>query len=120
MSHMERALSQASRSLGSVSPNPSVGAVVVKGGVVVGEGCTQPPGREHAEIMALQEAGAKAEGATLYSTLEPCNHQGRTPPCTAAIVSAGITKVRVAALDPNPNVAGGGVQASKRPVSGSA
>ena len=111
MSHMDRALSQASRSLGSVSPNPSVGAVVVKGGVVVGEGCTQPPGREHAEIMALQEAGAKAEGATLYSTLGPCNHQGRTPPCTAAIVSAGITEVRVAALDPNPNVAGGGVQA---------
>jgi diaminohydroxyphosphoribosylaminopyrimidine deaminase/5-amino-6-(5-phosphoribosylamino)uracil reductase len=111
MSHMDRALALASKSLGSVSPNPSVGAVVVKDGVAVGEGRTQPPGREHAEIVALQQAGAKAKGATLYSTLEPCNHHGRTPPCTEAIVGAGITEVRVAALDPNPNVAGGGVQA---------
>jgi diaminohydroxyphosphoribosylaminopyrimidine deaminase/5-amino-6-(5-phosphoribosylamino)uracil reductase len=88
-----------------------VGAVIVKDGIAVGEGCTQPPGREHAEIIALQEAGASSEGATLYSTLEPCNHQGRTPPCTAAIVRAGISEVRIAALDPNPNVAGSGVQA---------
>ena len=79
MSHMDRALSLASRSLGTVSPNPSVGAVVVKDGVAVGEGNTQLPGREHAEIVALQQAGASAEGATLYTTLEPCNHQGRTP-----------------------------------------
>jgi diaminohydroxyphosphoribosylaminopyrimidine deaminase / 5-amino-6-(5-phosphoribosylamino)uracil reductase len=111
MSHMDRALSLARRSLGAVSPNPSVGAVIVKDGIAVGEGCTQPPGREHAEIIALQEAGASSEGATLYSTLEPCNHQGRTPPCTAAIVRAGISEVRVAALDPNPDVAGGGVGA---------
>ena len=111
MSHMERALALASKSLGSVSPNPSVGAVVVKGGVAVGEGRTQPPGSEHAEIVALLQAGARAEGATLYSTLEPCNHHGRTPPCTEAIIGAGIAEVRVAALDPNPNVAGGGVQA---------
>ena len=111
MSHMDRALALARKSLGSVSPNPSVGAVVVKGGVIVGEGRTQPPGREHAEIMALQQAGSKAEGATLYSTLEPCNHHGRTSPCTDAIVSAGILEVRMATLDPNPNVAGGGVQA---------
>ena len=80
MSHMDRALSLARRSLGAVSPNPSVGAVIVKDGIAVGEGCTQPPGREHAEIIALQEAGASSEGATLYSTLEPFNHQGRTPP----------------------------------------
>ena len=111
MSHMDRALSLARRSLGAVSPNPSVGAVIVKDGIAVGEGCTQPPGREHAEIIALQEAGDSSEGATLYSTLEPCNHQGRTPPCTAAIVRAGISEVRIAALDPNPNVTGGGVQA---------
>ncbi len=111
MSHMDIALSLARRSLGAVSPNPPVGAVVVKGGIAVGEGSTQPPGREHAEIMALQEAGARSEGATLYSTLEPCNHRGRTPPCTAAIVRAGISEVRVATLDPNPNVVGGGVQA---------
>lgn len=111
MSHMDRALSLASKSLGSVSPNPSVGAVVAKDGVAVGEGRTQPPGREHAEIVALQQAGAEAKGAILYSTLEPCNHHGRTPPCTEAIIGAGITEVRVAVLDPNPNVAGGGVQA---------
>jgi len=111
MSHMDRALSLARRSLGAVSPNPSVGAVIVKDGIAVGEGRTQPPGREHAEIIALQEAGTSSEGATLYSTLEPCNHQGRTAPCTTAIVRAGISEVRVAVLDPNPNVAGGGVQA---------
>ena len=113
MSHMDRALYLARRSLGAVSPNPSVGAVIVKDGIAVGEGCTQPPGHEHAEIIALQEAGDSSEGATLYSTLEPCNHQGRTPPCTTAIARAGISEVRVAALDPNPNVAGGGVQALK-------
>ena len=113
MSHMDRALSLATQSLGSVSPNPSVGAVVVKDGVIVGEGYTQPPGREHAEIVALRQAGTKAQDATLYSTLEPCNHHGSTPPCTKAIVHAGITEVRVAARDPNPNVNGGGIQALK-------
>jgi diaminohydroxyphosphoribosylaminopyrimidine deaminase/5-amino-6-(5-phosphoribosylamino)uracil reductase len=95
--------------LGSVSPNPSVGAVVVKDGTVVGEGHTQPPGGDHAEIVALRQAAASASGATLYTTLEPCNHHGRTPPCTQAIVDAAVAEVRVATLDPNPNVTGEGV-----------
>ena len=109
MSHMGRALSLARESLGSVSPNPPVGAVVVKDGEVVGEGRTQPPGGDHAEIVALREAGPAARGATLFTTLEPCNHQGRTPPCTQAIVDAGIGEVRVATLDPNPHVVGDGM-----------
>jgi len=109
MSYMGQALSLAKLALGSVSPNPSVGAVVVRDGRVVGEGHTQPPGGDHAEIVALREAAASARGATLYTTLEPCNHQGRTPPCTMAIVDAGVAEVRVATLDPNPNVTGAGV-----------
>jgi diaminohydroxyphosphoribosylaminopyrimidine deaminase/5-amino-6-(5-phosphoribosylamino)uracil reductase len=109
MSHMGQALSLAREALGSVSPNPSVGAVVVKDGQVVGEGHTQPPGGAHAEIVALLQAAESARGATLYTTLEPCNHQGRTPPCTQTIVDAGIAEVRVATLDPNPNVTGDGV-----------
>ena len=74
MTHMERALSLARRAVGSVSPNPAVGAVIVKDGAVVGEGWTQPPGQAHAEVMALRQAGDKATGAILYVTLEPCNH----------------------------------------------
>ena len=89
MTYMPRALSLARRAPGSVSPNPAVGAVVVKDGVVVGEGWTQPPSGDHAEIVALRQAGERAAGAVLYVTLEPCNHYGRTPPCTTAIVDAG-------------------------------
>ena len=114
MSHMDRALSLARRALGPASPNPSVGAVVVKGGAVVGEGSTQPPGGPHAELVALRQAGAAAAGATLYTTLEPCNHHGRTPPCTQAIVEAGIDAVHVAVHDPNPNVEGGGLELLER------
>ena len=111
MSHMARALSLARQALGSVSPNPAVGAVVVKDGVVVGEGWTQPPGLDHAEVVALQRAGKQAAGAVLYTTLEPCNHHGRTPPCTQAIVDAGVAEVHAAMLDPNPRVSGGGIEA---------
>ena len=105
---MELALSLARRALGSVSPNPAVGAVVVKDGEVLGEGWTQPPGEAHAEVVALAQAGQRAAGATLYTTLEPCNHHGRTPPCTQAIIDAGIAEVHSAMADPNPNVPGDG------------
>ena len=105
---MELALSLARRALGSVSPNPAVGAVVAKDGEVLGEGWTQPPGETHAEVVALAQAGQRAAGATLYTTLEPCNHHGRTRPCTQAIIDAGIAEVHSAMADPNPNVPGGG------------
>ncbi|HXY74072.1 MAG TPA: bifunctional diaminohydroxyphosphoribosylaminopyrimidine deaminase/5-amino-6-(5-phosphoribosylamino)uracil reductase RibD [Dehalococcoidales bacterium] len=108
MDYMLQALSLARLALGNVSPNPSVGAVIVKNGKVVGQGYTQPPGSDHAEIVALKEAGAKAKDATLYVTLEPCCHYGRTPPCTKALIKAGIKEVYMAMLDPNPIVAGKG------------
>ena len=108
MSHMERAIELARRALGHVSPNPAVGAVVVRDGEVVGEGHTQPPGGAHAEVEALRRAGDRAAGATLYTTLEPCAHHGRTPPCTRAVVDAGIAEVRSAVTDPNPRVNGAG------------
>jgi diaminohydroxyphosphoribosylaminopyrimidine deaminase/5-amino-6-(5-phosphoribosylamino)uracil reductase len=102
------AVAQAERGAGTTSPNPCVGAVVVRDGVVVGAGHTQPVGGAHAEIMAMRAAGERVRGADLYSTLEPCNHAGRTPPCTEAIISAGIARVFVGARDPNPHVPGGG------------
>ena len=108
MSHMRRALSLAGRAVGSVSPNPAVGAVVVKDGAVVGEGWTQPPGQPHAEVMALRQAGEKSAGAALYSTLEPCHHYGRTPPCTETILAAEVAEVHAAVVDPNPLVSGKG------------
>lgn len=111
MDYMARALELADLARGRTSPNPAVGAVIVRDGEVVGEGHTQPPGGPHAEIVALRRAGERARDATLYSTLEPCCHQGRTPPCTDAIAAAGIAKVHLAILDPNPRVQGGGCQA---------
>ena len=108
---MHRAIELARWALGSTSPNPAVGAVVVRDGAVVGEGYTLPPGQSHAEIGALQQAGSSAQGATLFCTLEPCCHHGRTPPCTDAIIAAGISKVVYAVRDPNPRVSGGGVSA---------
>jgi len=108
MDYMGQALSLARLALGQVSPNPAVGAVVVKNGVVIGQGYTQPPGSEHAEIVALNQAGQDAQGGAMYVTLEPCCHYGRTPPCTQAIVAAGITSVHMAMLDPNPLVSGRG------------
>lgn len=106
---MARAIALARQAIGTVSPNPPVGAVIVKGGHIVGEGFTQPPGQAHAEIMALAQAGDDAAGADLYVTLEPCAHQGRTPPCTSAIIAAGIRRVHIGALDPNPRTDGRGV-----------
>ncbi len=103
-----RALDLAGSVLGRTSPNPAVGAVVVRDGQVVGEGATQPAGGPHAEIVALAAAGEAARGATLYATLEPCSHYGRTPPCTEAIIGAGIARVHYAVVDPNPIVSGKG------------
>jgi diaminohydroxyphosphoribosylaminopyrimidine deaminase/5-amino-6-(5-phosphoribosylamino)uracil reductase len=105
---MRLALREARKGIGRTSPNPSVGAVVVKNGRIVGKGHHQQAGGHHAEIHALQAAGRKAEGATLYVTLEPCNHTGRTPPCTETVLRAGISRVVIGMLDPNPAVAGGG------------
>ena len=105
---MERALELARSGLGTTSPNPSVGAVVVKDGVEIGRGFTSPPGQNHAEINALQQAGGSALGSTLYTTLEPCSIFGRTPPCTKAIIDAGVAQVHVAAIDPNPMISGSG------------
>ena len=105
---MNRAINLARSALGSTSPNPAVGAVILRDGVVVGEGCTQPAGQHHAEIGALMQAGPAARGATLFCTLEPCCHYGRTPPCTDAIIAAGVTQVVYAVRDPNPRVSGGG------------
>ncbi len=106
--HMRRALELARGVLGTTSPNPAVGCVIVKDGVVVGEGATQPPGGLHAEKVALAQAGAKARGATMYVTLEPCCHFGRTPPCSTEVIKAGIREVQCALQDPNPLVAGKG------------
>ena len=102
------ALRLAAQGAGRVSPNPLVGAVLVKDQRVVGRGFHQAVGRAHAEVNAINDAGDQARGATLYVTLEPCNHQGRTPPCTHKILEAGIARVVVAMADPNPNVTGGG------------
>ena len=109
-SYMKLALSLAARGAGWVSPNPMVGAVVVKDGQVVGRGYHRRAGLPHAEVEALRSAGEAARGADLYVTLEPCNHQGRTPPCTQAILAAGVRRVIIAARDPNPQVTGGGAE----------
>lgn len=111
---MRRALRLARRGLGRSSPNPAVGAVVVKEGRVVGKGFHAKAGTPHAEVHALAEAGELARGATIYVTLEPCHHQGRTPPCTRAILQAGIRRVVYGASDPNPRVAGGGGEFLRR------
>jgi diaminohydroxyphosphoribosylaminopyrimidine deaminase/5-amino-6-(5-phosphoribosylamino)uracil reductase len=105
--HMQRALALAKTGWGRVSPNPLVGAVVVQGNVIVGEGFHAEYGGPHAEIVALRAAGERAHGATLYVTLEPCSHYGKTPPCTDAIIAAGIHQVVYAAADPNPTASGG-------------
>jgi len=108
MDNMQQALSLAKLALGEVSPNPAVGALVIKDGEIVGQGYTQPPGSWHAEVMALKQAGKKARGGVMYVTLEPCCHYGRTPPCTRAIIEAGIAEVHIAMIDPNPLVSGKG------------
>jgi diaminohydroxyphosphoribosylaminopyrimidine deaminase / 5-amino-6-(5-phosphoribosylamino)uracil reductase len=108
MDYMAQAISLARLAQGQVSPNPAVGAVLVKNDVIIGQGYTQPPGGDHAEIVALKQAGSEARGATLYVTLEPCCHHGRTPPCTGSLIEAGIAEVHFSVIDPNPRVAGKG------------
>ena len=114
---MRRALRLARRGFGATSPNPMVGAVLVKAGHIIGQGWHHRAGGPHAEIEALRDAerrGHRAKGATLYVTLEPCCTQGRTPPCTDAIIAAGLRRVIVAATDPNPRHAGRGFRILKR------
>jgi diaminohydroxyphosphoribosylaminopyrimidine deaminase / 5-amino-6-(5-phosphoribosylamino)uracil reductase len=106
---MQRCLELAKRATGRTSPNPLVGAVIVKDGEIVGEGFHPRAGEPHAEVFALKAAGAAARGATIYVSLEPCNHYGRTPPCSEALIAAGLAKVVVGMVDPNPLVAGGGI-----------
>lgn len=106
--YMQQALELAAKGRGWTSPNPMVGAVVVAAGRVVGRGYHQRAGGPHAEVNAIDDAGDEAAGATLYVNLEPCNHFGRTPPCTRKIIDAGIRRVVVAMADPNPGVTGGG------------
>lgn len=107
---MRRALELAERGRGAVEPNPLVGAVIVRDGHIVGEGWHEHFGHAHAEVNALQKAGEASRGATLYCTLEPCCHQGKTPPCTDAVLQAGVTRVITAMLDPFPQVAGQGME----------
>lgn len=109
VTYMKMALELAEQGRGWTSPNPMVGAVIVKDGTVVGKGFHQTAGGPHAEIHALNDAGEKARGATLYVTFEPCNHTGRTPPCTQAILKNGIRRVVAGMKDPNPQVTGGGL-----------
>ena len=106
---MARALQLAERGLHTTSPNPRVGCVLVKDGKSIGEGWHERAGEPHAEVHALRAAGKAARGATAYVTLEPCSHQGRTPPCADALIEAGVSRVVVAMQDPNPLVAGRGV-----------
>jgi diaminohydroxyphosphoribosylaminopyrimidine deaminase/5-amino-6-(5-phosphoribosylamino)uracil reductase len=105
---MALALALGRRGLGRTWPNPAVGAAIVKDGIIVGRGWTQPGGRPHAEIEALRRAGEAARGATLYVTLEPCSHYGKSPPCADAIIAGGVSRVVSALEDPNPEVAGAG------------
>jgi diaminohydroxyphosphoribosylaminopyrimidine deaminase/5-amino-6-(5-phosphoribosylamino)uracil reductase len=104
---LDRALELAERGRGTTHPNPIVGAVVVRDGSVVGEGWHERKGGPHAEVVALEAAGERARGATLYVTMEPCAHHGTTPPCTEAIIAAGVAKVVAGSLDPNPEARGG-------------
>ena len=112
--YMRLALELAQRALGRTSPNPAVGAVVVQRGRVVGQGYHRRAGLPHAEVEALRRAGSRARGATLYVTLEPCNHTGRTPPCCEAILAAGISRTVIATRDPNPLTDGRGVARLRR------
>ena len=109
--HMRRALELAAAGQGFVEPNPMVGCVIARGAEIIGEGWHRRFGGDHAEVEALRLAGSRAAGATLYVTLEPCCHTGKTPPCTAAILAAGVRRVVAAMGDPFPQVAGGGTAA---------
>ncbi len=107
---MHEALKLARTGLGNVWPNPTVGCLVVRDGEVIGRGRTAAGGRPHAELLALQEAGEGAKGATVYVTLEPCNHWGHTPPCTDALLTAGLARVVVSLVDPDPRTNGNGIE----------
>lgn len=111
---MQRCIELARRALGRTAPNPLVGSVIVQDGKIVGEGFHPGAGNPHAEVFALRDAGDRALGATIYVNLEPCNHYGRTPPCSEALVAAGVAKVVVGMVDPNPLVAGGGIERLKQ------
>ncbi len=112
--YMKRALALARQGSGSVAPNPMVGCVIVKNDRIIGEGYHEFFGGPHAEVNALAEAGARAKGSTLYATLEPCDHFGKTPPCTETIIAAGVKRVVVAMRDPNPKVRGRGIAKLRR------
>ncbi|MFY2557272.1 bifunctional diaminohydroxyphosphoribosylaminopyrimidine deaminase/5-amino-6-(5-phosphoribosylamino)uracil reductase RibD [Corallococcus terminator] len=111
---MRIALEEAAKGLGRTSPNPVVGAVLVKGGRIIARGYHKKAGTAHAEVVALEAAGSRARGADLYSTLEPCDHYGRTPPCSLAIIEAGVRRVFTGSSDPNPKVSGKGVARMRR------
>ena len=111
---MQRAIAAAAGARSRTSPNPWVGCVIETPEGDTFEGATEPPGGPHAEIVALRAAGARAEGATLFSTLEPCSHHGRTPPCVDAIIAAGVARVVVGIEDPDPNVDGRGIARAAR------
>eukprot|EP01025_Chloroclados_australasicus_P018639 TRINITY_DN19890_c0_g1_i1.p2 TRINITY_DN19890_c0_g1~~TRINITY_DN19890_c0_g1_i1.p2 ORF type:complete len:195 (-),score=24.24 TRINITY_DN19890_c0_g1_i1:23-607(-) len=108
--YMRQALQLAENGVGKTNPNPAVGCVIVKDGEVVGQGYHEKAGGPHAEVFALRAAGNLAEGATAYVTLEPCNHFGRTPPCSVALIQAGVKRVVIGVVDPNPLVGGAGVR----------
>jgi len=110
LKHIARALNLAARGLYTTDPNPRVGCVLTQDGRTVGEGWHERAGGPHAEVMALRAAGAAAQGATAYVTLEPCSHTGRTPPCADALIAAGVARVVCSSLDPNPKVCGGGLE----------
>ncbi len=114
ITYMKRALTLARKGIGKTSPNPVVGCVIVKNGQVVGEGWHKKAGTPHAEIHALGQAGAAARGSDLYVTLEPCCHFGKTPPCSDALIAAGVARVIIGMIDPNPQVAGKGAEALRQ------
>lgn len=114
MDYLAEALAEARKGLGQTSPNPAVGAILVKNGEIVGRGHHIFANRKHAEIVALEQAGEKARGASLYINLEPCSHQGRTPPCAEALIAAGVGEVVTAMEDPNPLVSGRGLAALRQ------
>ena len=111
---MRRCMELAQRAAGKTSPNPLVGSVIVKDGKIIGEGFHPGVGQPHAEVFALRDAGKKAQGATVYVNLEPCNHYGRTPPCSEALIEAKVAKVVTGMVDPDPRVAGGGIDKLKK------